>query len=175
MWQGIWFWEFWASFAELKQNNFKTSKTTELHKLQPEELKSMPTNNIICEHLLATFSHHADVSKFRNRKFSAKEIKGNIVLHQANQSTMLAITKTIQKLLSVGRPIYNIKRVSIVFSEQTRYCWKENLWQENLLVLLGDDNCLVTSSHASVLDLRTNNDLSKFLDCVTEDTIKFFS
>ena len=82
----------------------------------------MPTNNIICERLLATFSHHADVSKFRNRNFSAKEIKGNIVLHQANQSTMLAITKTIQKLLSVGRPIYNIKRVSIVFSEQTRYC-----------------------------------------------------
>ena len=63
-------------------------------KLQPEELKSMPTNSIICEHLLATFSHGADVSKFRNRNFSAKGIKDNIVLHQANQSTVLSITKT---------------------------------------------------------------------------------
>ena len=43
---------------------------------------------------------------------------------------------------------------------------------ENLLVLLGDNNCLATSSHASVLDLPTNDDLSKFLDCVTEDTQK---
>ena len=38
---------------------------------------------------------------------------------------------------------------------------------ENLLVLLGDNNCLVTSSHAFILDLLTNDDLSKFLDCVT--------
>ena len=43
---------------------------------------------------------------------------------------------------------------------------------ENLLVLLGDNNCLATSSHASVVDLPTNDDLSKFLDCVTEDTQK---
>ena len=43
---------------------------------------------------------------------------------------------------------------------------------KNLLVLLGDNNCLTTSSHASVLDLPTNNDLSKFLDCVTEETQK---
>ena len=38
---------------------------------------------------------------------------------------------------------------------------------ENLLVLLGDNNCLVTSLHAFILDLPTNYDLSKFLDCVT--------
>ena len=41
---------------------------------------------------------------------------------------------------------------------------------ENLLVLLGDNDYLATSSHASVLDLPSNDDLSKFLDCVTEDT-----
>ena len=68
-------------------------QTTELHKLQPAELHSMPTSNIICEHLLATFSHGA-VSKFRNRDFLAKGIKDNTVLHQANQSTVLSITKT---------------------------------------------------------------------------------
>ena len=45
----------------------------------------MPTNNIISEHLLATFSRRADVSKFRNENFSAKAIKDNIVLNQVNQ------------------------------------------------------------------------------------------
>ena len=41
---------------------------------------------------------------------------------------------------------------------------------EKLLLLLGNNNYLTTSSHASVLDLPANDDLSKFLDCVTEDT-----
>ena len=41
---------------------------------------------------------------------------------------------------------------------------------ENLFILLGNNNSLATSSHASVLDLPTNDDLSKFLDCVTDDT-----
>ena len=35
---------------------------------------------------------------------------------------------------------------------------------------MGDNNCLETSSHAYVLDLATNDDLSKFLDFVTENT-----
>ena len=41
---------------------------------------------------------------------------------------------------------------------------------ENFLVFLSDTNCLATSPHASVLDLPTNDDLSKVFDCVTEDT-----
>ena len=45
---------------------------------------------------------------------------------------------------------------------------------ENLSVLLGDNDYLATSSHASVLDLPSNDDLSKFLDCVTEDTQQCF-
>ena len=44
----------------------------------------------------------------------------------------------------------------------------------NLLVLLGDINCLTTSSYSFVLDLPTNNDLSKFLDCVNEDVQKSY-
>ena len=67
MWQEIWFWT-----PELRSH-----QTTELHKLQAKELKSMPTNNIICERLLATFSHRADVSKFRKRNLSARGIKDN--------------------------------------------------------------------------------------------------
>ena len=43
---------------------------------------------------------------------------------------------------------------------------------ENLKGLLGNSNCLETSSHAYILDLSTNDDLSKFLNCVTEDRQK---
>ena len=66
---------------------------TKLHKLQPQELKSMPTNNMICECLLTTFSHHANVAKFIYRNFSAKGKKDNIVIHQENQSTILSTIK----------------------------------------------------------------------------------
>ena len=112
--------------------------------------------------MLATFSHHVvDVSKFKNSNFLAKDIKDNIVLYQVNQSTVLSITKTVQKSLSQ----------------------RDNLWTltqkrlENLLELLGDNNYLTTLLHvgllhASVLDLPTNDDRSKLLDCHTEE---FFS
>ena len=43
---------------------------------------------------------------------------------------------------------------------------------ENFLVLLSVNNCLATASNTSVLDLPTNDDMSEFLDCVTEDTQK---
>ena len=71
-----------------RESGFGTSELslhqkTKLHKLQPQELKSMPTNNI-CERLLATFSHHADVAKFIYRNFSTKGKKHNIVIHHEN-------------------------------------------------------------------------------------------
>ena len=40
-----------------------------------QEEKSMPTNNITCEHLLATFSQHAAVSKIQEQEFVSKEHK----------------------------------------------------------------------------------------------------
>ena len=135
-------------------------QTKELHKLQIEELKSVLTNNITLERLLATFSHHAEVSKFRNRNFSAKDIKDNTVLHQASQSTVLSITKTVQKLLSQRDTLWTLAQKPL----------------ENLLVLLGDNSCLITSLHAFVLDLPTNDDLSKFSGwCNQRHTKKFFS
>ena len=43
---------------------------------------------------------------------------------------------------------------------------------ENVLVLLGDNNCFATSSHASVLDLPTKDDVPKFLGCGTSNSRK---
>ena len=216
--------------------------TTELHKLQPEELLSMPTNNILCERLLAIFSHRADVSKFRNKNFTAKGIKENIVLHQANQFTVTSINKSIQKLLSqrdnqwtskqkkkqkeriqekikkaennstylkkllqscktwggpcttpnelemciknkpdIAEKIVKTELSYYVHTHQAERNVEPALFKimipheerlENLLVLLGDNSCLATSLHASALDLPTNNDLSKFLNCETEDPVE---
>ena len=47
---------------------------TKLHKLPLEELKFMPTDNIIYERLLSIFGNHSVVSKYRNKNFTAKGI-----------------------------------------------------------------------------------------------------
>ena len=62
--------------------------------------------------MLAAFSHHADVLKFMSKNFLAKDIKSNIVFHQANQSAILSITKTAPKLLSQTIYGYQHKRKS---------------------------------------------------------------
>ena len=193
----------------------------------------MSTNNNEChnkcERLLPTFSHNA-VSRFRSTSFSAKGMKNNIVLHQANQSVVLSITLTVQKLLAretinghqqqkkkeKGRKKKNKKQKiiqntqkkllqacktwggpcitpnelelciqnkpdiseKIVKSELSYYVHphqsKRNMEPtlfkimiqhdeclESLLLFLIDKNSLVNSSHASVLDLPTKDNLSK--------------
>ena len=94
------------------------------------------------------------------------------------------------------RPTHKTKWVRIVYSQQSRSSWKNcedqivlyiepTLFKivipheclEKLSVLLGDNNYLATSSHASVLDLPTNDDVPTkvFVSCNWRHTIKFFS
>ena len=48
----------------------------EFDSMLEQEEKSMPTNNITCEHLLATFSQHVAVSKIQEQEFLSNEHKG---------------------------------------------------------------------------------------------------
>ena len=45
---------------------------------------------------------------------------------------------------------------------------------KKLLVLLGDNNCMSTSSHASIFNLPAKDDPSKSLDCLV-NVKNFFS
>lgn len=58
---------------------FLCTKLQNLINCNPRNQK-MSTNKI-CEHLLAKFSRHADLSELRNKNFSARGIKDKIVLH----------------------------------------------------------------------------------------------
>ena len=193
----------------------------------------MSTNNNEChnkcERLLPTFSHNA-VSRFRSTSFSAKGMKNNIVLHQANQSVVLSITLTVQKLLARetinghqhkrkrkkderkknkkqkiiqntqkkllqacktwGDPCITPNELELciqnkpdisekivkgelsyyVHPHQSKRNMEPTLFKimiqhdeclESLLLFLIDKNSLVNSSHASVLDLPTKDNLSK--------------
>ena len=59
----------------------------------------MPTDNIISERLLSIFGIHSVVSKYRNKNFTAKGIRDNVMLHNSQQSTVASVAKTVQKLL----------------------------------------------------------------------------
>ena len=66
---------------------------TQLHKLPLEELKFMPTDNIISECLLSIFGIHSVVSKYRNKNFTAKGIRDNVMLRNSQQSTVASVAK----------------------------------------------------------------------------------
>ena len=49
-------------------------RATELRKLNAEELKGLPTNNLVTERDLSKLSSLSEVAKFRNYQFKAKGI-----------------------------------------------------------------------------------------------------
>ena len=60
---------------------------TQLHTIPESDLAGMPTENVsTCEVLLSTFSRRAIVSKYRNKRFTAKVLRDNIMLFQSEQS-----------------------------------------------------------------------------------------
>ena len=63
-----------------------TRNATKLHTIPVGDLEGMPAENVsTCETLLSTVSRKAVVSKYRNKKFSAKGICDDIVLFQSKQ------------------------------------------------------------------------------------------
>ena len=85
-------------------------RATELYKLNENELKDMPTNNINAERDLAKFSHLAVVAKFRNKNFTAKGIRNDIVLLQSSQSTVDSLTTKIHKVLTDREHYWSIEQ-----------------------------------------------------------------
>ena len=74
-------------------------RTTDLSVLTNEELEGLPTNNLITERDLSRFDREARVSKCRNRRFKAKNIRNNMVLYK-NKSEY-KIDKTSRKICTI--------------------------------------------------------------------------
>ena len=76
-------------------------RATDISILTTEELEGLPTNNCINERDLSKFDKEAYVSKCRNRKFKAKNIRNNMVLYKSKKARRLdRISKEIASVLA---------------------------------------------------------------------------
>ena len=76
-------------------------RATDLSTLTSDELDGLPTNNCINERDLSKFDKEAIVSKCRNRKFRAKNIRNNMVLYKSKKAqTLDRISKKIALVLA---------------------------------------------------------------------------
>ena len=75
-------------------------RATELHKLKPEDLESLPTNNLDCERDLSKFDKLAKRSAAAsNRNFTAKGMRDDMTLNKAGVVQVEKLTRNIAKVL----------------------------------------------------------------------------
>ena len=95
-----------------KQND--KVRATEISKLTSEERKDLDRNNVICENELGVFDHRSVVSKSRNRKFKAKSLRNDMVLHRASlTNTSTKISVSVAKLLSQRESVWNEEQMQL--------------------------------------------------------------
>lgn len=76
-------------------------RATNLAKLSIVQLAGLPSNNCINERDLSKFDKEAYVSKCRNKKFKAKNIRNNMMLYKSKKATKVdQITKQIAAVLN---------------------------------------------------------------------------
>ena len=73
----------------------------------------MPSNDINTERDLAKFSHLTVLAKFRNKKFTAKVIRNDIVLFQSFQSVVDSTTKKTNKVLNDRQKNWNVDQKTL--------------------------------------------------------------
>ena len=76
-------------------------RATDISKLSTGERTGLPTNNCINERDLSRFDREAVVSRCRNRKFKAKNIRNNMVLYKCKKAIKVdRVSKKINLVLS---------------------------------------------------------------------------
>ena len=73
------------SSTPLKVEKRTSSRATIISKLTPEQRRDLPTNNCISERDLSRFDREAAVSRCRNQRFKAKNIRNNMMLYKAGR------------------------------------------------------------------------------------------
>ena len=76
-------------------------RATDISTLTSEQREGLPTNNCINERDLSKFDREATVSRCRNKRFKAKNIRNNMVLYKSKEARRLdRISKKIALVLS---------------------------------------------------------------------------
>ena len=76
-----------------------SNQATDTSKLTNEQCQGLPTGNLKYERHLSVFDKHSEVATCRNRKFTAKSIRNNVMLYRKVQNTVDPTMKMITKLL----------------------------------------------------------------------------
>ena len=76
-----------------------STRAIDISKLTTEQHQDLPTGNLKCERHLSVFDKRSKVAKCRNRKFTAKSIRNNVMLYRKVQNTVDPAMKMITKLL----------------------------------------------------------------------------
>ena len=87
-------------------------RATDLSILTSQELDGLPTNNCISERDLSRFDSEARVSRCRNRKFKANNIRNNMVLYKTKSKAMKInrISRKISLILAACETVWNEKQ-----------------------------------------------------------------
>ena len=67
----------------------------------------MPTDNVIAEREFAKFDHVSKVAKYRNRFFSAKGIRSDMMLYRSTNEVVMQAAKAAQTLLNAKEKNWN--------------------------------------------------------------------
>ena len=85
-------------------------RATELRKLNAEELKGLPTNNLVTERDLSKFIRLSEVAKFRNHQFKAKGIQKDITLYKASKGEVDQEARKLWRVLESREKEWNAKQ-----------------------------------------------------------------
>ena len=76
-----------------------SNRATDILKLTNKQCQDLPTGNLKGERHLSLFNKHSEVANCRNRKFTAKSIRNNVMLYWKVQQNVDSAMKMITKLL----------------------------------------------------------------------------
>lgn len=87
----------------------KEQRATKLYDLTTEQLKDLPTNNIIAEREFSVFDRKSIAAKCRNHKFRAISIRNDMTLYKSTtfQTSATRKVKQIMKELDVHEKMWN--------------------------------------------------------------------
>jgi len=87
-----------------------SKRATDLSLLTEEERRALPTGNLKCERHLSVFDNRSEVAKCRNRKFTGKSIRNDVMLYRKVQSVVDPAMKLITKLLYERESIWTAQQ-----------------------------------------------------------------
>ena len=142
-----------------------SSRATDISKLEKNELQGLPTENLKCERNLSVFDNRSGkVGKSRNKKFTGKSIRNDVMLYRKVQGVVDPVSKLTTILLDKRESDWTAmqreklkEKITLKLKKMTDF----NIMLRNLLETCKKWGGPVTSASELLEILRRNPDLSE--------------